>query len=164
MEANTPQQELFIKMVLLAWDGQNNNLHKFLASFTAEQLAKETAPGKNTGIYLLGHLIAVSDSMLPLLGFGERLFPALENVFIKSPDKSGLEKPSVTELKGYLQAVNAKLAEHFQSTTPVAWFGKHTVVSEEDFAKEPYRNKLNIIITRTHHMAYHLGQMALLKR
>jgi hypothetical protein len=163
METTTTEQELFIKMVMAEWDKQNNNLNRLLSSLTDEQLSKEIAPGKNTGVYLLGHLIAVSDGMLPLLGFGERLFPQLENIFIKNPDKLGLQKPSLTELKDCLEAVNAKLTERIQSTAPVEWFKRHTAISEEDFAKEPHRNKLNIIINRAGHMSYHLGQLILLQ-
>jgi len=159
----TTQPGLFIKMALAAWDGQNKNFNTLITLLTDQQLSKEIAPGKNTGIYLLGHLIAVSDGMLPLLGFGESLFPQLGNIFIVNPDKSGLEKPSVTELKEFLKTVNAKLAEHILATTPAGWFERHMSVSEEDFAKEPHRNKLNIMISRASHMAYHLGQMALLK-
>jgi hypothetical protein len=44
-----------------------------------------------------------------------------------------------------------------------AWFAKHNAVSAEDFAKEPHRNKLNVLITRTIHQGYHLGQMNYLK-
>ncbi len=36
-------------------------------------------------------------------------------------------------------------------------------VSDEDFEKEPHRNKLNIIVTRTSHLSYHTGQLILLK-
>jgi hypothetical protein len=43
-------------------------------------------------VYLVGHLAAISDAMLPLLAFGEKQFPQLENVFIDNPDKSGLAK------------------------------------------------------------------------
>ncbi len=163
MESGTATTELFIKMSLSAWEKENSNLNKYLASLTDEQLSKEIAPGRNTGIYLLGHLIAVSDNMLPILGFGEKLFPDLGNIFIVNPDKSGLEKPSVAELKEYLKTVNAKLAKHIQSTTTDEWFERHMSVTAEDFAKEPHRNKLNIIINRTNHMSYHLGQLALLK-
>jgi len=163
MEANTTQQALFIKMVIAEWDKQNNNFNKLLSSSTDEQLSKEIAPGKNTGIYLVGHLIAISDAMLPLLAFGEKLFPHLENIFITSPDKSGLKMPSVAELKDYLKAVNAKLSEHILSIPPGEWFKRHMAVSEEDFTKEPHRNKLNIMINRSDHMSYHLGQLILLK-
>jgi len=155
--------ELFIKMVLSAWDTQNNTLNQLLDSLTDEQLSKEIAPGRNTGVYLLGHLTAISDAMLPLLGFGEKLYPQLENVFINNPDKAGLPKPSIAELKNCLIDVNKKLSECMQATSPVEWFSRHMAISEEDYVKEPHRNKLNVIINRTNHMANHLGQMLLLK-
>lgn len=163
METIATQQALFVKMALAAWDSQINNLIKLLATVSEEQLSNEIAPGKNTGIYLLGHLVAVNDGMLPILDFGERLFPALQTIFISNPDRSGMEKPTVDELKKSLEAVNAKLAEHMQATSTEGWFQKHTAVSAEDFAKEPHRNKLNVIINRANHMSYHLGQMVLLK-
>ncbi len=163
MEATTTMPELFTRMVLSAWDAQNSSLDKLVNSLTDEQLAKEIAPGRNTGIYLLGHLIAVSDGMLPLLGFGEKLYPQLESVFIRNPDKAGLEKPSIAELKECLEAVNKNLSEHIRSTSVTEWFNKHTAVSAEDYAKEPHRNKLNVMINRTNHMANHVGQMLLLK-
>src|ERR1044071_8136119 len=106
MEENTTQQAVFIKMVIAEWDKQNNNFNKFSSCATDEQLSKEIAPGKNTGIYLVGHLIAISDAMLPLLAFGEKLFPDLEHVFITNPDKSGQEMPPVAALKEQLKKLN----------------------------------------------------------
>ena len=149
-------------MILMAWDAQNNYFNKLISSLTDEQLAKEITPGKNTGVYILGHLIAVSDGLLPLLGFGDRQFPEMEEVFIKNPDKSGQVFPSVTELKQRLETVNTKLNSHFMSTEVNGWLSKHTAVSSEDFVKEPHRNKLNVVINRTGHMAYHIGQMRLI--
>jgi hypothetical protein len=161
METAT-QSNLLVKMVLMAWDAQNNYLNKLISSLSDEQLAKEIAPGKNTGVYLLGHLIAVSDGMLPLLGFGDRLFPEMEEVFIKNSDKSGQVFPSIAELKQRLETVNTKLNSYFKSTDVNGWLGRHTAVSSEDFLKEPHRNKLNVVITRTGHMAYHIGQIRLI--
>ena len=161
METAT-QSNLLVKMILMAWDAQNNYLNKLISSLTDEQLAKEIASGKNTGVYLLGHLIAVSDGMLPLLGFGDRLFPEMEEMFIKNPDKSGQAFPSVSELKKRLEAVNTKLNNHFKSTDIEGWLSRHTAVSSEDFVKEPHRNKLNVVINRTGHTAYHIGQMRLI--
>ena len=163
MEKNIAPLNLLVKMTLTAWDVQNNYLNKLIDSLSEEQLRKEIAPGKNTGLYLFGHLIAVSDAMIPLLGFGDRLFPDLENAFIKNPDKSGIEMPGIAELKEKGKAVNARLSSHFQSTTVDEWLGRHTSVSPEDFAKEPHRNKLNVVISRTNHLAYHVGQVILLK-
>jgi hypothetical protein len=76
-------------MVIAEWDKQNNNLNKFLSSVTNEQLSKEIAPGKNTGIYLVGHLIAISDAMLPLLAFREKLFPILRTYLSQIPISQG---------------------------------------------------------------------------
>ena len=162
MDTTATQTNLLVKMTLMAWDAQNNNLKRLINSLTDEQLAKEVSPGKNTGLYLLGHLIAVSDGMLPLLGYADRLFPDMEEMFIKNPDRSGSTFPSVTDLKQRLETVNAKLNSYFQSADANDWLSRHTVISPEDFIKEPHRNKLNVLITRTGHMAYHIGQLRLL--
>lgn len=164
MENTTTQLNLVVTMTISAWESQNKQLNKLLDALTDEQLQKEIAPGRNTGVYLLGHLIAVSDALLPLLGFSDRLYPELDEVFIKNPDKSGFAMPTVSELKEKLQAVNAKLATVFETTDFDEWLDRHTAVSAEDFVNEPHRNKLNVLMNRTGHMANHLGQMLLLKK
>jgi hypothetical protein len=163
MDTATIQLNLIVDMTLKAWESQNKQLAQLIDALPDEQLAKEIAPNRNTGIYLLGHLIAVSDALLPLLGFSERLFPEMDEVFIKNPDKAGLPKPTVTELKQQFTTVNAKLNTHFQSLNSEEWLHRHTAVSAEDFAKEPHRNRLNVVMSRTAHMANHIGQMLLLK-
>ncbi len=163
METVAVQPEMFVKMATAEWERQNNNFNKLLSSLPDEQLAKEIAPGRNTGHYLVGHLIAVTDAMLPILGFGERVFPYLENVFLKNPDKSGLQKTPLPELRENLKVINEKLNEHIRSASAAEWFTRHMAVKEEDFAKEPHRNKLNVLINRANHMSYHLGQLALLQ-
>lgn len=153
---------VFIKMAISAWDTYNDRLNKLLATLTDEELLAETAPGRNTGIYLIGHLVAVNDGLFPILGFGERLYPELDKIFLHSPDKSGHQMPSVTELKEYWNKVNTKLTDHITQMPADGWFARHNNVSETDFAKEPHRNKLNIILNRTSHTSYHLGQLAYL--
>jgi hypothetical protein len=155
----TTQKTVFIKMALSAWDTYNGRVNKLLDTLTDEELLAETAPGRNRGIYLIGHLVAVSDGLFPILGFGERLYPELDKIFLESPDKPGTEMPSINELKQYWKNVNAMLADHISQGTEDEWFTRHNNVSEEDFAKEPHRNKLNIIINRTNHTSYHLGQL-----
>ncbi len=106
---------------------------------------------------------AVSDSMLVMFGLSEKLYPELEEIFLTNPDKVITDIPSITELKGYWQKVNETLQDHFNKMTAAEWLGRHTRVSEEDFAKDPLRNKLNVLISRTVHQGYHLGQLNLLK-
>jgi len=155
---------VFIKMTLSAWDSYNARVDKLINTLSDEQLSAETAPGRNSGIYLLGHLIAVSDGLFPILGFGEKLYPELAKVFLESPDKSGLEMPSITALKEYWKKVNTKLTDHINQVSEDEWFTRHNNVSEADFADEPHRNKLNIIINRTNHTSYHLGQLIYLAK
>jgi hypothetical protein len=149
-------------MAKKAWETQNERLTKLIDRLTEQQLGGEVAPNRNTGIYVFGHLIAVNDNLLPLFGFSERLYPQLDDIFLKNPDKSGIPKPTVSELKTYWLAVNAKLGEHMAATEPQDWLQRHTAVSEADFAKDPTRNKLNVLMNRATHQAYHLGQMVLL--
>ena len=63
----------------------------------------------------------------------------------------------------YWKEVNNVLSERFLKMPVNEWFQKHNAVSEVDFAKEPHRNKLNMVINRTNHLANHLGQLILLK-
>jgi DinB superfamily len=158
------QQQLIIKMALDPWNTHVTRADNLFNSLSDEQLQEEAAPGRNSGIYLLGHLTAVHDALFPLLGLGEKLYPELEAIFIKNPDKSGIEKPMIKDLRNYWSEVNKKLSQHFNQFATDGWFQKHTSVNDEDFEKEPHRNKLNVLLSRTNHLAYHLGQLAFLKK
>jgi hypothetical protein len=158
-EVVVTEKELVINMLIAAWDVQNKNFNEFLDKVTDEELAAETAPGRNTGTYLLGHLTAVNDHMIKLMGLGEKKYPELLEIFITSPDKSGKEMPSISTLRTYYNTVTSDLNSQIRKFGANDWFGKHTAVSAEDFEKEPHRNKLNILISRTAHLSYHLGQL-----
>lgn len=160
----TTAQSVFVKMALDAWHSHNKRVTDLIEHLTDEEIQSATAPGRNTGTYLLGHLTAVNDAMIPMFGFGEKMYPEMENVFLRTPDQSGQTMPSVAELKSRWNAVNAKLNAHISKMQPEEWFTKHASVSAEDFAKEPHRNKLNVILSRTSHQGYHLGQMMYLKK
>jgi DinB family protein len=156
--------ETIVKMIFDRWNGSLKNWDTLLNAMTDETLQKEIAPGKNRGIYLLGHLIAVHDDMLILLGMGEKLYPELNEPFIRSADKATTQIPSAAELRSFWLKQCEVLKQKFEDLKPEEWFEKHTAVSAEDFAREPHRNKLNIILTRTTHLAYHTGQLVLLKQ
>jgi hypothetical protein len=155
--------QIIIKMTFDRWQSLLQLFDDALNAMTDEQLQQEIAPGKNRGIYLLGHLIAVHDNMIPLLDFGDKLYPELYESFINAPDKSTLEIPTAATLRANWSNMNGVLSRNFERLQPEDWFKKHTAVTDEEFAKEPHRNKLNIIITRTSHLSYHLGQFILLK-
>jgi len=156
--------ETIVKMVLDRWYGSIKNLDSIINSLSDENLQKEIAPGKNRGTYLLGHLIAVHDDMLILLDMGPKLYPELHEPFLKAADKATDQIPSASELRNFWIKQCEALKQKFDGLQPGEWFEKHTAVSSEDFTKEPHRNKLNIIITRTSHLQYHTGQLVLLKQ
>ena len=157
------QNEITLKIVIDSFENYIKRTSKMLDDLSDEQLAQEISPAKNTGHYLLGHLIAVHDNMLPLLGFGESLYPELVEVFLKNPDKSDLEKPSIAALRKQWTAVHTLLLAKLESLTFEQLLEKHTSISDEDFAKEPHRNRMSVVLSRTSHLAYHVGQLSLLK-
>ena len=157
-------QQLFVRMALDAWNIQIDRTNKLFNALSDDQLRQEVAPGRNSGIYLLGHLTAVHDALFPLLGLGEKLYPQLDEIFIKNPDRSGLEKPEAKQLRNYWNDVNEKLQKRFNNFSIEEWLQRHTAISEADFEKEPHRNRLNVLLNRTNHLANHLGQLIFLKK
>lgn len=157
------QTEIFLKMTFDRWNASLKNLDTLLNSLTDETLQREIAPGKNRGIYVLGHLIAVHDDMIVLLDMGEKLYPELNEPFLKLADKVATQLPSAATLRSYWTTQCKTLKQKFDLLKQDDWFERHTAVTPEDFAKEPHRNKLNIIVTRTTHLQYHIGQLQLLK-
>ncbi|GAB2818369.1 DinB family protein [Ferruginibacter profundus] len=154
--------EQIIQQIINAWQAQNKTVTDFFNKYSDDVYLKEVAPGRNRPTYLLGHLIASNDGMLPLFGLGKRLFPQYEAMFIKNPDKAVADIPSIAILKNDWEKLNNTLSDHFSKMTTADWLSKHTAVSDEDFAKEPLRNKLNVLIGRTNHQSYHRGQVNLL--
>ena len=149
---------------LNSWKLIIGRLDTAIAPLSDEQLQRQIAPGKNRLLYLVGHLTAVHDRLFTLLGLGERLYPELDEIYITSPDRVRPDPVSAAELKHAWSEVNGKLTAAFEKLTPQQWLEKHTAVSDEDFAKDPTRNRLAVLLSRTNHAAFHTGQAALIKQ
>jgi hypothetical protein len=154
---------LFIATVLVNWETAINRATDYFDKCSDADLLRPIAPGKNRVIYLLGHLTAVSDRMLPLLGLGERHYPHLDDLFVTQPDSASVNLPSTAELRGQWKEINRELTEKLRAWKPEEWLMKHESVSATEFAKEPHRNRLNVVLSRTGHVSYHQGQLALVK-
>ena len=152
-----------IDQILVAWEKENKSVTNFFSAYPDEFYSKELAPGKNRAIYLLGHLIAVNDGLLPLFGLSERLYPEYENIFIRSADHAVENIPSIGELKTQWKNINQVLEGHFNKMSADDWMSRHNSVPPADFEREPWRNKLNVILNRTSHQSYHFGQLVLMK-
>jgi hypothetical protein len=155
--------DLFVTTVLQNWELALKRISAVFDRHSDAELLRPVAPGKNRVIYLLGHLIAVNDRMLPLLGLGERHYPQLDDLFLSNPDNSDAVMPPVQELRSGWTSINTLITDRLREWEPEEWLQKHTAVSDEDFAREPHRNRLNVVLSRTGHVSYHAGQLALLK-
>jgi uncharacterized damage-inducible protein DinB len=153
--------KLSVHLAINSWRLVVERVNKMFASLTDDELLKEVAPGRNRVIYLLGHLTAIHDAMFPILGLGERLHPELDAIFVSSPDKARTQLPPAGELRKYWREVNDKLLSQFASVSEDEWLQRHYAMSEEDYAKDPTRNRLAILLSRTNHLSYHLGQITL---
>ncbi len=156
-------EEMLASVAVSSWKLVIGRLEQGLAALGDEQLQKTVAPGKNRLQYLVGHLTAVHDRMFPMLGLGERLYPQLDEPYLTNPDGTLPDPMTGTELKEALIEVNAKLTAAFEKLTPPEWLQKHASVSDEDFAKDPSRNRLAVLLSRTNHTSFHMGQAVLAK-
>lgn len=155
-------EELFTGTAIHNWRLVLGRFNQLLSSLSDDQLQQEVSPGRNRVYYLLGHLAAVHDRMLPMLGLGERLHPELDNQFITNPDRVLPDTISAANLRQTFAAVNTKLTAAIETLPPMDWLKKHEAVSEEDFAKEPLRNRISVLQSRTAHIMFHAGQIRLL--
>lgn len=156
-------RELAVRSQLEVWHGTNHRVSELLFELSDEQLEKQISPGRNSGHYIIGHLAAVNDAMLPLLGFGEKRYPDLEPAFLTEPESAVAERPTVAEVRRVWADLLGVLRENFEQLSADDWFAKHTAVSDEDFFNEPLRSRISVLISRTNHLNYHLGQLTLLR-
>ncbi len=147
-----------------SWKLNIDRADRLFSPLTEEQLLKEVAPGRNRLIYLWGHLTAVHDRMLPLLVLGPRLHPEYDALFITSPDKAVATLPAAQDIKKAWDEINGALLAGFESLAAADWLQKHGSVSDEDFAKDPQRNRFSVLLSRTSHISFHLGQTVLIPK
>jgi hypothetical protein len=150
-----------IKNAVASWKTTVSAVDKKFAAMSDDDLQREIAPGKNRVFYLLGHFVAVHDRMLPLLRLGDRLYPELDQAFLSDPDRKHPDQVTAGQLRAAWAAVSAKLNGAIDACPAEDWLQRHDAVSDEDFAKEPHRNRLGVLLSRTAHAAFHSGQITL---
>jgi hypothetical protein len=156
----TPEQAM-VATAVQSWTMNVERADKLFSGLSDSQTLQEIAPGRNRLIYLWGHLIAVHDAMAPLLAVGERLHPELDAMFLTEADRKVDVLPSAAELKKHWDAVHGRLLDAFRRFTPAEWMQRHTAMSDDDLKANPLRNRLAVLLNRTNHLSYHLGQAAL---
>lgn len=159
----TPEKTL-IDSALRSWRSNMDRASKFFGSLTEEELGLEVAPSRNRLVYIWGHLTAFNDAILPLCGFGPRRHPELDKVFVSQPDHGLSQTLSGPELNEIWTQLDVLLWAEFQKLSPSEWLQRHQGLSDEEFAREPHRNRYAILLGRTAHLAYHYGQAVLANR
>ncbi len=155
MENVLVQQYLKQYRMMLEWvDGQLNAL-------SDEEYNLELSPGKNTGIWILGHLVVSDDDFSVFLGKGELLFPEYTEVFGQG---SKLQKaeiyPSVSKLKEAWKKVSEKNLEIYSGLTDKELNEPHSMV--KNYETDYFKTKDKVIMAWHLHQAYHAGQIAIL--
>ena len=154
-------EESLAKTVLNSWKSVNHRFNEVISQLSEEDLKKEIAPGKNRVLYILGHVVGTNDRLFTLLGIGERRYHDLDSAYIDQPDGAVDDPVAPSALTTASNDVARRITEALQRFTPENWLEKHTAVSDEDFAKDPGRNRLAVVLSRTNHVSYHLGQIML---
>ena len=151
---------MFRSLILLFARGNQTltALENCSAGYLKPSFRQEIAPGKNRLLYIWGHLTAVNDALLPLLGVGEKLHPELDPMFLSNPDRSQQKILSGEELKRVWDEINRSLWSAFSKWTPSEWLQNIPRSPMRISSKEPHRNRFTILLGRTSHLAYHLGQ------
>jgi hypothetical protein len=153
-------EETLVAGAIATWNSNLDRANKLFCGLDETALQQQVAPGRNRLVYLWGHLAATHDRMLHLLGIAERVHPEFDAIFLSSPDRAST-LPSVDVIRGWWAEVNQRLDAGLRELTLNHWVARHAAVSDEDFANEPLRNRFSILITRTNHLAYHVGQATL---
>jgi hypothetical protein len=156
-------EDLLVQTVVASWKQIIDRLDRRFTPLNDEQFQQQVAPDKNRLFYLLGHLTCVHDRMLPLLGIGERLYPQLDEVYITNPDRALADPLTAADLKKAWSEVNVAITSAVERFSANEWLKKHSAVSEQDFIKEPLRNRLALFLSRTNHASFHAGQAVLAK-
>ena len=158
------KNEVFGKIVLNQWNSYTKKGLQLLETLSELQFNTEIEKGANTPSWIFGHLAETHDALFPLLEIRPLLYPEMKEMYVHNhatPSQDPFTKERLTEV---WKEIHTRLDNSIRGFSAEQWFERHTAVSQEEFVKEPHRNKINIILSRTTHMAHHLGQVSMATR
>ena len=150
-----------LDICLIQWNTYNKQMQKAFDTISDENFNKPIVENGNSPSWLLGHLVDTDDKLIELFGIGDRLHPELKAIYHHERGTNQSGHLTKSELLSKWKTISAELDKAFKSWSESDWMGRHTAVSEDDFKKEPHRNKLNVMLSRVEHKASHLGQVAM---
>jgi len=132
-----------------------------LKDLTDEDLRTELSPGKNHGIWILGHLIASDDDFSLFMGTGNPVYPEIQELFgqgskLQSPDKY----PDVKSLRVKWDEICEKNRKIYSQLKDEDFEKPHAMIKNYD--TDYFKTKGRVIMAWQIHQAYHAGQLAVL--
>jgi len=129
---------------------------------TDDELNMEIAPGKNHGVWILGHLITSDDDFSVFMEKGDLLFPEYFEIFGQGSKLQPVENyPPVSLLREQWKSVvekNRKIYTELSDEELNEPHGRMQNPPEEDF----FKTKQRIIYFWQLHQMYHAGQLSVL--
>jgi len=110
-------------------------------------------------LYLWGHLTAIHDAMLPLLGLRERLHPEFDVAFVSNPDRS---RPTFLRTNRFagMERRQCRIVEGFENMSWPDWVQRHSAYRKK-ISRRMLRESLRGPAEPHEHLSYHLGQAVL---
>lgn len=125
-------------------------------------LKKEIAPGKNHGVFLLGHILTSEDSISLFLGKGELLYPEYNLIFTSGSKLQPADKyPSTELLREQLNKVFQRNTNLYSEMSDSELNEPHSLLKgkmEDDF----FKTKEGVITKFLAHQLHHTGQLSIL--
>lgn len=126
-----------------------------------DEFKSEISPGKNHGVWLLGHLLTSDDDFSMFMGKGPVMFPEYYETFGQGSKLLPAEDyPSVHDLKDAWSKVCEKNRKIYSELTDDELQLPHAMVKDID--KDYFKTKERVIMAWQLHQLYHAGQLGIL--
>jgi len=144
---------------------QYNNLADWINIYvnrlSDDEYKYELSPGKNHGVWILGHLITSDDDFSLFMGKGEMLYPEYTAIFGEGSKLQPVENyPDVPLLKEQWNNVIKKNRKVYTQIADAELDEPHCMV--KDYEKDFFKTKINIITHWQLHEMFHAGQLSVL--
>lgn len=147
----------FLQQYIMMIEWVNN----YIDSLNDKEFEMELSPGKNHGVWILGHLIASDDDFSVYMGNGELLFPEYAEMFGQGSKLLNVsDYPEVSKLRIQWKEVFEKNKKIYEN------------LKDEEFEQIPenmkgealnyFTSKGKIVMAWQLHQMYHGGQLSVL--
>ncbi len=135
-------------------------INQHLNSLSDDDLKNEIAPGRNTGVWTLGHLIASMDDIGLYLSNEDKEYKDYLEMFGPGSKPASLDNyPSINEMRDKWKKVNEKAKRIIGNVSDEELENDHNNKTDPtDF----YKTKKKVIDCWILHQMYHAGQLGIM--